>query len=101
MPLTYYLLMSFLLFIIGFIGFLTNKKNIISYIISLEIVFLAINLLFISISSKIGNVDSQILTIFILSITTAEIALGLAIIIKHFKICGSLDVSTMLNINEL
>ncbi len=86
---------------VGIFGILRTVNNIISYVISLEIVFLAINLLFISIGSYHGNIDGQSMVIFILSITAAEVATILGITIMHYKNHGTISIESAQNLNEI
>jgi len=98
--LTQYIFLSFALLGIGLFGLLSNKSNIISYIISLEIMFLAINLILISIGRYIGNMQGQALLIFILSITAAEIVVILGLVIFHYKTYGEISIESTKDLKE-
>lgn len=86
---------------IGLFGILTTVDNIISYIISLELIFLAINIIFVAIGRFHGNVNGQALVIFILSITAAEIATIIGITIMHYKNHGTISIESTANLNEI
>lgn len=79
-PLSYYLVLSAILFGCGVAGFLV-KRNIITIFMCIELMLNAVNLAFIAFSRYRGNLDGQIFVIFVIVVAAAEAAVGLAIII--------------------
>lgn len=83
-PLTYYLVLSAILFVIGVAGFLF-RKNIITVFMSIELMLNAVNLSFIAFAYKYGKADGHIFSFFVMVVAAAEAAVGLAIILTVFK----------------
>ena len=80
-----YLFFTTALFLVGISGIMTNQKNIINILFSLEIILLSVNLNFIAFSKILGDITGQIFTIFILTVAAAEITIGLAIMVLFFR----------------
>lgn len=91
----HYIVVSFLLFGVGIFGILSNKNSIMSYILSLEIAFLGLNLCFVAIARFAGNVSGQGLLVFILAITAAEVSLIISAIILHYKRFNEISVKSV------
>ncbi|MBI4904329.1 MAG: NADH-quinone oxidoreductase subunit NuoK [Acidobacteria bacterium] len=83
-PLTWYLILSAILFGLGVAGFLF-RRNIITVFMSIELMLNAVNLSFISFSYKWRQVDGHIFSFFVMVVAAAEAAVGLAIILTVFK----------------
>jgi len=97
--LDHYLIVSALLFIIGLGGTFLNKKNIITILMSIELMLLAVNINLVAFSTiKLDDLAGQVLTIFILTVAAAEAAIGLAILMLYFRNKGEIAVE---NINRL
>jgi NADH-quinone oxidoreductase subunit K len=90
-PISYYLIVSLSVFIIGIIGMLLNRKTIINFLMSLELILLAANINFIAFSAEIGDLLGQIFVLFILTVAAAEVAIGIAILIIYFRMKGNID----------
>ena len=85
------LLLSFFLFFIGLIMFLFNgNRNLIYIIIALEVLLLAIGLIFLQISFILDDALGILFTLLILPLAGAESAFGLAILINYYPNKGSL-----------
>ena len=98
-PLSWYLLLSAILFALGVAGFLF-RKNIITVFMSIELMLNAVNLSFVAFSYKFGQVDGHIFSFFVMVVAAAEAAVGLGIILTVFKNRMTLhidDVSTLKN----
>ncbi len=85
---------NYALFIIGLIGLIVLKKNILILFFSLEILLLSINLNLIFISLLNFNLKGQLLTVLILTLAAAEAALGLAILISFYKNKGLISLNS-------
>jgi len=89
-PLSYYLFVSAVLFAIGTAGVFL-RKNLITILLSIEIMLNAVNLSFVAFGRAHGSVDGQIITFFVITVAAAEAAVGLAIIIALFRHRESLN----------
>jgi len=78
--------LALILFVIGTLGFIFNRKNLILMIISIEIILLAVSLLILLFSWEFNDVLAEIFSLYIISVAGAESAIGLAIIIAYFKL---------------
>ena len=92
-----YLLLSAVLFAIGTAG-VFMRRNLITILLSVEIMLNAVNLTFIAVDRFLGTIDGQIIVFFVMTVAAAEAAVGLAIIIALFRHKESLnpDVFTTL-----
>jgi len=96
-PLSHYLIVSAVLFAIGTAGVFV-RRNLITILLSIEIMLNAVNLSFVAYGRLLGSVDGQIITFFVMTVAAAEAAVGLAIVIGLFRHKESLnpDAFTML-----
>ena len=69
------------LFLLGLLGLLA-RKNLVFVLMSIEIMLNAAGLLFITAGMRWGNPDCQIMLIFVFNLAGAELALGLAILLR-------------------
>lgn len=79
-PVSYYVVLSAILFGLGIVGFLF-KRNIITMFMSIELMLNAVNLAFIAFGSVLGNLAGQVYVFFVIVVAAAEAAVGLAIVI--------------------
>jgi NADH-quinone oxidoreductase subunit K len=89
-PLSHYLVVSALLFAIGTAGVFI-RRNLITILLSIEIMLNAVNLSFVAYGRSLGSVDGQIITFFVMTVAAAEAAVGLAIVIGLFRHKESLN----------
>lgn len=90
-PLSWYLLLSAVLFALGVAGFLF-RKNIITVFMSIELMLNAVNLTFVAFSYQFSKVDGHIFSFFVMVVAAAEAAVGLGIILTIFKNRNTLQV---------
>jgi NADH-quinone oxidoreductase subunit K len=90
-PLSWYLILSAILFAIGVAGFLF-RRNIITVFMSIELMLNAVNLSFIAFSYQRGQNDGHIFSFFVMVVAAAEAAVGLAIILTVFKNRQTLEI---------
>ena len=90
-PLSWYLILSAILFSLGIAGFLF-RKNIITIFMSIELMLNAVNLSFVAFSYRWKQVDGHLFTFFVMLVAAAEAAVGLAIILTVFKNRSTLQV---------
>ena len=89
--------LSLILFIIGVLGFVLNRKNIILMLISIEIMLLAITFLILVSSASFDDILGQTFAIYIISIAGAESAIGLGILVAFYRLNFSLISTCVLN----
>jgi NADH-quinone oxidoreductase subunit K len=82
--LNHYLLLSAVLFSIGTAGIFL-RRNLITLLLSVEIMLNAVNLTFVAMGRFNGSVEGQIITFFVMTVAAAEAAVGLAIVIALFR----------------
>jgi NADH-quinone oxidoreductase subunit K len=80
----HYVIVSALLFALGFFGVLLRKNTIVIYM-SLELMLIASTLALVAFSRFHGTLDGNVFVFFILTIAAAEVAVGLAIIVALFR----------------
>jgi NADH-quinone oxidoreductase subunit K len=90
-PLSWYLILSAVLFAIGIAGFI-YRKNIITIFMSIELMLNAVNLSFVAFSYQLREVNGHIFTFFVMVVAAAEAAVGLAIILTVFKNRRTLEI---------
>lgn len=90
-PLSYYLILSALLFTVGVIGVLVRRNPLVMFM-SVELMLNAANLTFVAFSRYLNSFDGQVFVFFIMTIAAAEVAVGLAIIVSIFRTKATIDV---------
>jgi len=93
-PISWYLILSAILFALGVAGFLF-KRNIITVFMSIELMLNAVNLSFVAFSYLLRQLSGQVFVFFVMVVAAAEAAVGLAIIILVYRSRGSLNVDDM------
>jgi NADH-quinone oxidoreductase subunit K len=84
LTLNHFLILSGVLFSIGTVGVFL-RRNLITILLSIEIMLNAVNLTFVAAGRYIGTVDGQIITFFVMTVAAAEAAVGLALVISLFR----------------
>lgn len=79
-----YLVLSALLFAIGTAGVFL-RRNLITILLSVEVMLNAVNLTFVAVDRFLGRIDGQIIVFFVVTVAAAEAAVGLAIVIALFR----------------
>jgi len=87
-----YLTIAFILFLLGVLGIIVNRKNIIILLLSVELMLLSINFLLLTVSSFIDDITGQVFALYILVVAAAESAIGLSILIAYYSVKGSISV---------
>ena len=90
-----FLILSSLLFSVGFLGIFINRKNLITILMSIELMLLSANINFIGFSDLLGDLSGQIFSLFILVVAAAEAAIGLAILTIFFKKSNLISVDSI------
>jgi len=93
-----YLLLSISLFLCGITGLFLTRKYIILWLLSLELIFLAINFNFVIFSINLDDILGQYYVLCVLVVAAAESAIGLSILVIFYRIRGgiSLDLINLL-----
>ena len=89
-PLSHYLVVSAVLFAIGTAGVFL-RRNLITILLSVEIMLNAVNLSFVAFGRQFGHFDGQIIVFFVMTVAAAEAAVGLAIVISLYRHRESLN----------
>lgn len=84
--------LSFILFLIGILGFVLNNKNIILMLISLEIMLLSLTFIILISSFSFDDILGQTFAIYIIAIAGAESAIGLGILVAYYRLRGSISI---------
>jgi NADH-quinone oxidoreductase subunit K len=96
---THFVILSSILFSIGVSGIFLNRKNVISLLMSVELVLLSVNINFVAFSSFLGDLVGQIFAIFVLTVAAAEAAIGLAILVLYFRNRQTIEIDSISSMN--
>ena len=88
------------LFLIGVLGLVLNRKNILITLMSIELMLLAINLNFIIFSIYLDDLAGYVFVLFILTIAAAESAIGLAILTIYYRLKNTIRMDKIKNIKN-
>jgi len=80
---------TLILFLIGILGFVLNRKNIILMLISIEIMLLSITFLILVSSLNMDDILGQTYAIYIIAVAGAESAIGLGILVAFYRLINS------------
>ena len=90
-PLSYYVALSAVVFLIGLLGVLV-RRNVIIILLSVELMLNATNINFVAFSQAFHNIAGQVFVFFALTVAAAEVAVGLAIIIALHRAKSTINV---------
>ncbi len=90
--LAHYLTVAAILFTLGLFGVFLNRKNIVITLMSIELMLLAVNINMVAFSSQLQDLVGQVFAMFVLAVTAAEAAIGLAILVTYYRNRGSISV---------
>lgn len=90
-PISYYLILSGILFTIGVVGVLTGRNAIVIFM-SIELMLNAVNLTLIAFSKQFNSLDGHVFVFFVMVVAAAEVAVGLALIVAIFRTKESIFV---------
>ena len=100
-PVTYYVILSAILFTIGAVGVLVRRNPLVIFM-SVELMLNAANLAMVAFSSvmpapvdQLQNYSGQIFVFFVIAVAAAEVAVGLALIVEIFRTKHSINVDEM------
>jgi NADH-quinone oxidoreductase subunit K len=83
---------NFLIFFSGLSGLTVTRKNILITLMSIELLLLSTNLIFVIFSLYLDDICGQIFVLFILTISATESVIGLALITAYFRLKNSIVI---------
>ena len=90
--LTHYLVVAAILFTMGVLGILMNRKNLIVILMAIELILLAVNINLVAFSAFLHDLVGQVFAMFVLTVAAGEAAIGLAILVIYFRGRGTIAV---------
>lgn len=90
-PLSWYLILSAVLFTVGVVGVLV-KRNPIVIFMCIELMLNSVNLSFIAFARYLGDTGGLMFTIFVMAVAAAEVAVGLGILVSIFRSRENINV---------
>jgi NADH-quinone oxidoreductase subunit K len=93
-----YIIFSFLLFLSGMLGIFVTRKNIIIILMSIELMLLSVNVVFVVCSIYLDDIAGQVFALFVLTVAAAESAIGLALLVAYYRVTGSVATLFMNNL---
>jgi NADH-quinone oxidoreductase subunit K len=91
----HYLTLAGVLFTLSIAGIILNRKNVILLLMCIELMLLAVNFNFVTLSRFLGDDAGQVFVFFILTVAAAESAIGLAILVVLFRSRRSIRVEEL------
>ena len=88
----HYLILATVMFLCGTLGVLF-RRNLLLILMSIELMLNAVNLVFVSGSRLVNNLDGQIMVFFIITVAACEAGVGLAMVIALYRRYGSVETS--------
>ena len=95
LTLNHFLVLGAVLFAVSVVGIFLNRRNVIVLLMAIELMLLAVNLLFIAFSHFLGALAGQVFVFFILTVAAAESAIGLAILVVLFRNLSTINVEDL------
>ncbi len=95
LELNHFITLSAILFCVGVSGIFLNRKNVISLLMSIEIMLLSVNINFVAFSAFLNDLLGQIFAIFVLTVAGAEAAIGLAILVIYFHNRKNIEIDNI------
>ena len=90
--LAHYLVVAAILFGMGVLGLIANRKNLIIMLMAIELILLSVNLNFVAFSAYLHDLVGQVFAMFVLTVAAGEAAIGLAILVIYFRGRGTIAV---------
>ena len=90
--LTHYLVVAAILFALGVLGVVANRKNLIVMLMAIELILLSVNLNLVAFSAFLHDLVGQVFAMFVLTVAAGEAAIGLAILVIYFRGRGTISV---------
>jgi len=94
MPISYFLAISAIMFVVGILGVVLRRNALVMFM-SLELMFNAANLVFVTYANHYQLLSGQIFVFFIMAVAAAEVAVGLALMVAIFRSKQSIDIDQL------
>jgi NADH-quinone oxidoreductase subunit K len=88
----HYLVVGAVLLVLGLFGIFLNRKNVITIMMSIELILIGVNINLVGFSAALHDLAGQVMALFVLTVAAAEAAIGLAIVVVYFRNRGSIEV---------
>jgi NADH-quinone oxidoreductase subunit K len=92
MSLELFLFVHLVLFVMGTVGTFLNRRNFIIMLMCIEVMLLSVNLIFLTGSVALDDLNGQLLALLVMTAAASETALGLALCVLHYRMRATLDV---------
>lgn len=83
------------LFFIGIGGIILNRRNLLLMLISVELILLAVNIQLSLFALILDDLIGVIIALLVLTVAAAESAIGLALLVVHYRIRGSISTDLL------
>jgi NADH-quinone oxidoreductase subunit K len=93
-PVTHFMYLALALFLVGALGVLL-RRNVLIVLMGVELMLNAANILLVAFSRWHGNLDGQVMAMFVIAIAAAEAAVGLAIVVSLFRSRSGADIDDL------
>jgi NADH-quinone oxidoreductase subunit K len=90
--LVHFLVVGAILFALGVLGLVANRKNLIVMLMAIELILLAVNINLVAFSAYLNDMVGQVFAMFVLTVAAGEAAIGLAILVIYFRGRGTIAV---------
>ena len=87
-PLSHYLGLSVILFVIGVMGVMV-RRNIIVILLCLELMLNAVIISFVAIARSLNSLDGHVIALVVLTVTAGHVAVGIAVMLNVFRTKGT------------
>jgi NADH-quinone oxidoreductase subunit K len=91
----HYVVVSSILFVLGVLGIVLNRKNVIVVLMAIELILLSVNLNLVAFSAFLHDLTGQVFAMFVLTVAAGEAAIGLAILVIYFRGRGTIAVDSV------
>lgn len=99
-PFAHLVALAAVLFGLGLVGVLV-RRNVVFMLVSVEIMLNAAGFLFVAAGSRWERADGQVMFLFILTMAAAEVAVGLALVLRMQRELGTLDADVASKLGDV
>ena len=98
-PMAYPLILSALLFTTGVVGVMIRRNSIMLFM-CIEMMLNAANIAFVGFARHFGQLNGQVIVLFVIAVAAAEVAIGLALIVVIFRTHQTTDIDDLHNLKR-
>lgn len=84
-----------LLYLVGVLGFVLNRRNLLILIICIEVILLAVTLIVLLAANSYNDAEGQTYAAVIIAVAAAESAVGLGVLVGYYRLRGTVALSTL------